>query len=42
MTSPISRALQTLEQSCAACSNCGLAEERQRVVVGLAAILRHA
>ena len=34
MTAPISRALQTLEQSCAACRNCGLAEERQRVVVG--------
>ena len=34
MTSPIFRALQTLEQSCAACRNCGLAEERQRVVVG--------
>ena len=34
MTAPISRALQTLEQSCAACRNCGLVEERQRVVVG--------
>ena len=34
MTSPISRALQTLELSCAACRNCGLAEERQQVVVG--------
>ena len=33
MTSPLSLALQTLEQSCAACRNCGLAEERQRVVV---------
>ena len=34
MTAPISHALQTLEQSCAACRNCGLVEERQRVVVG--------
>ena len=34
MTSPISRALQTLELSCDACRNCGLAEERQQVVVG--------
>ena len=34
MTAPISHALQTLEQSCAACRNCGLVEERRRVVVG--------
>ena len=34
MTSPISHALQTLELSCDACRNCGLAEERQQVVVG--------